>query len=265
MEVIASNGCYTNGGTQNFTTRRLNKSHGVTAVEKSGDRKTGPMSVTHAPQLSCPTDCAFYPDTVDDITGTDRDELAFTIARAEADGIDKLSGKRNLRVHVVGDCQTIESAMIVGAAMVRYENRSDGKRAYTYTHAWRNVPYSAWQGARVIASCETAQDIDMARNELGYPSAEFTYMEHETRKVHVRDGIKVLPCPNQFNKDVTCDKCMACANIEMLKEKNLVIGIAGHGAIKKLRKQLEARQEMVREYAMPDAGYAAPDEYGIEA
>jgi len=40
MEVIASNGCYTNGGTQNFTTRRLNESQGVIAVEKTGDKKT---------------------------------------------------------------------------------------------------------------------------------------------------------------------------------------------------------------------------------
>jgi hypothetical protein len=146
-------------------------------------------------------------------------------------------------VHVVGDCQTIEAASIVGAAMVRYEQRS-GKRAYTYTHAWRDVPYSAWQGARVIASCETTQDINTARDELGYPSAEFTYMEHESRKVFKRDGIKVLPCPNQFNKEVTCDKCMACANIEMLQDKNLVIGIAGHGAVKKLRKQLESIQKV---------------------
>ena len=243
MQVVSSNGCYTNGGTQNFTTRRLNESLGVTVVEKTGDTKTGPMSVTHAPQLSCPTDCTFYPDTIDDISGTDRDVLAITIAQAESDGIDKLSGKSNLRVHVVGDCQTIEAASIVGAAMVRYEQRS-GKRAYTYTHAWRDVPYSAWQGARVIASCETTQDINIARDELGYPSAEFTYMEHESRKVFKRDGIKVLPCPNQFNKEVTCDKCMACANIEMLQDKNLVIGIAGHGAVKKLRKQLESIQKV---------------------
>ena len=243
MQVVSSNGCYTNGGTQNFTTRRLNESLGVTVVEKTGDTKTGPMSVTHAPQLSCPTNCTFYPDTIDDISGTDRDVLAITIAQAESDGIDKLSGKSNLRVHVVGDCQTTEAASIVGAAMVRYEQRS-GKRAYTYTHAWRDVPYSAWQGARVIASCETTQDINIARDELGYPSAEFTYMEHESRKVFVRDGIKVLPCPNQFNKAVTCDKCMACANIEMLQDKNLVIGIAGHGAVKKLRKQLESLQKV---------------------
>jgi len=242
VQVVASNGCYTNIGTQNYTTRRLNESLGVTVVEKTADTKTGPMSVTHAPQLSCPTDCVLYPDTIDDISGTERDVLAITIAQAESDGIDKLSGKSNLRVHVVGDCQTIEAASIVGAAMVRYERRS-GKRAYTYTHAWRNVPYTAWQGARVIASCETTQDIDMARSELGYPSAEFTYMEHESRKVFVRNGIKVLPCPNQFNKAVTCDKCMACANIEMLKDKNLVIGIAGHGAVKKLRKQLELREQ----------------------
>ncbi len=240
MKVISSNGCYTNGGTQNFTTKRLNESHGVTVVEKTGDTKTGAMSVTHAPQLSCPTSCAFYPETLDDILGSERETLAITIAQAESDGIDKLSGKRNLRVHVVGDCQTIESAMIVGSAMVRYEQRS-GKRAYTYTHAWQNVPYSAWQGARVIASCETAKDIDCAIHELGYPSAEFTYMEHESRKVHMRDGVKVLPCPNQFNKAVTCDKCMACANIDMLKDRGMVIGIAGHGAVRKLQESINKK------------------------
>ena len=238
MKVIATNGCYTNNGTQNFTTSRLNRTEAVTVVEKTGDSKTGPMSATHSSQLSCPTSCAFYPETIDDILGTERQELAITLATAEADGIDKLSGKRNLRVHVVGDCQTIESANIVGSAMVRYEKRS-GKRAYTYTHAWKQVPYSAWMGARVIASCETTKDIDIARHELGYPSAEFTYMEHESRKVHMRDGVKVLPCPNQFNKEVTCDKCMACANTEMLQDKNMVIGISGHGAVKKLKKLLE--------------------------
>jgi hypothetical protein len=238
MKVIQGHGCYTNIGNQNFTTRRLNATHGVVVVERSGDSKTGPMSATHAPQLTCPVSCVLYPDTIDDIVGAYRDVLAITIAQAESDGIDSLSGKSNLRVHVVGDCQTPAAASIVGAAMVRYEQRSNNRRAFTYTHAWRDVPYSAWVGARVIASCETAQDIDAARFELGYPSAEFTYMKHESRKVHVRDGVKVLPCPNQFNKAITCNKCMVCSDVDMLQERGMVIGLSAHGATRQVAERL---------------------------
>ena len=239
MKVIYSNGCYTNYGHQNFTTKRLNGLvEQVAVLNKTGDSKLGDMAVSHAPQTSCPTSCPMYPDTIEDILGDERETLAITIATSEAIGIDRLDGKRDLRVHVVGDCQTIDAANIVGSAMVRFEQRT-GKTAFTYTHAWRDVPYSAWKGAKVIASCETTEDIDIAVNELGYPSAEFTYMKHLSRKVHMRDGVKVLPCPNQFNKAVTCDKCMACANIKMLKEKKLVIGLAGHGATRRLNKVLE--------------------------
>ena len=238
MKVIQGHGCYTNIGTQNYTTRRLNATHGVAVVERSGDSKIGPMSATHAPQLTCPVSCAFYPDTIDDVGGSERDALAVAIAQVEADKIDALTALHNLRVHVVGDCQTPAAAGIVGAAMVRYEQRSNNRRAFTYTHAWRTVPYSAWQGARVIASCETAQDIDTARFECGYPSAEFTYMEHESRKVHMRDGVKVLPCPNQFNKAVTCDKCMACADVDMLRKRGFVIGLSAHGATRQVAERL---------------------------
>ena len=52
MKVIATNGCYTNNGTQNFTTSRLNRTEAVTVVEKTGDSKTGPMSATHSSQLA---------------------------------------------------------------------------------------------------------------------------------------------------------------------------------------------------------------------
>ena len=65
MKVIATNGCYTNNGTQNFTTSRLNRTEAVTVVEKTGDSKTGPMSATHSAQLSSPTSCEFYQETID--------------------------------------------------------------------------------------------------------------------------------------------------------------------------------------------------------
>ena len=240
MKVVSGNGCYTNSGNQAHVTRRLNNELIVTAGDKTTAKKLGDMHVTHASQATCPQDCPFYPVIEGDIMGQEREELALILAEVEAEYIDNFSGKRNARIHVVGDCQTIATANVVGSAMVRFEERT-GKTAYTYCHAWRTVPYSAWMGARVLASCETAEDIRIATKVMGYPSAEWTYMEHTSRKVHERDGIKVLPCPNNFNLQVTCDKCMLCANVTMLKEKELVIGLHGHGATRQLKQALERR------------------------
>jgi hypothetical protein len=238
MRIVKSNGCYTNYGHQMIHTNRLNEQMTAIGVEKTQAGKLGNLHVTHASQVTCPQDCPFYGDMHGDIYGAERMRLAETIARVEAKIIDEFSGKLDARIHVVGDCQTIAAANIVGSAMVRFEERT-GKEAYTYCHSWNKVPYSAWMGARVLASCETAEDIRIAKDEMGYPSAEWTYMKHLSRKVHERDGVRVLPCPNNFNPEVTCARCMACANIDMLKDKNLVIGLQGHGAVKQLRQALE--------------------------
>ena len=253
MKVIAGNGCYTNYGNQAHVTRRLNEQVVTTAVDRTTAKKLGDMHVTHAPQQTCPPDCVLYPVTEGDIRGKAREELALTLAEQEASFIDDFSGERPARIHVVGDCQTVRAANTVGGAMVRFEERT-GETAYTYCHAWRNVPYSAWMGARVIASCETAEDIRLATGEMGYPSAEWTYMEHISRKVHEREGIKVLPCPNNFNPQVPCDMCMKCADIELLKEKQWVIGLHGHGAVRQLRESLERRQNEKAEQDEKDSG-----------
>jgi hypothetical protein len=239
MQVKQGNGCYTNVGFQNYTTRRINTNQNVVVVELSLDSKIGKMSATHAPQTTCPPLCPLYPKTINDIHKIERDRLATQLAEEEAYKIDALTASRNCRVHIVGDCQTVDAARIVGGAMARYEKRSpNGKVAYTYTHAWRDVPYSAWQGARVIASCETKLDIYKARSNQGYLGTEYTYMKHLTHKVHIRNGVKVLPCPNQFNKAVTCDKCMVCANVEMLNKHGLTIGLSAHGATRQVERQL---------------------------
>ena len=238
MRVIAGNGCYTNYGHQKFTTDRMNEELTAIGVDKTSASKLGDLHVTHASQVTCPQDCPFYGEIEDDIYGAERMRLALTVAEVEAQIIDDFSADRDARIHVVGDCQTIPAANLVGSAMVRFEERT-GRQAYTYCHSWDKVPYSAWMGARVLASCETAEGIDIAREEMGYPSAEWTYMKHLSRKVHEREGVTVLPCPNDYNPEVTCDKCMLCANVELLKERQYVIGLQGHGALKQLRLALE--------------------------
>ena len=125
------------------------------------------------------------------------------IARLEAAGIDRLPATRDLRVHVVGDCPNKTSAHILGAAMRRYEQRG-GFLAWTYTHAWRTVPYSAWQGARVMASIHSGADVAAALAQ-GYTATAYAVPErHPSRHAYTVDGVTVIPCPAQWSDGVHC-------------------------------------------------------------
>ena len=252
-KVIVNNGCYTNFGMAQHTTNRINgralnateiDESAVTAVIDSQNAKVGVMNATYAPQLTCPTSCPFYPEIFGDVDDIEtRLHIQIQFAEIEAVKIDGLPADRNLRVHVVGDASTSISAGILGAAMVRYEKRSpNGSQAYTYCHSWAEpytVPESAWNGARVLASCESAQQVIKAR-KLGY-ACEWTYKEHLSRKVYERDGINVLPCPNNFNADVTCNDCMKCADLDLLKSREWVIGLETHGAFRKAEASIERK------------------------
>jgi hypothetical protein len=246
-KVLENNGCYTNFGNVQHTTRRLNNhvltvgvdDKAVTVVPNTGDAKLGtprkPMAATYAPQVTCPTSCPLYPKIQDDIDGELRVQVQIDVAVIEAQKIDALDADVHLRVHVVGDASNLEAVRILSDAMNRYEARScNGSLAYTYTHAWDapyNVPESAWQGARVLASCENEDDVERAR-AMGY-AIEWTYPKHKSRKVHQRGAVTVLPCVNNFNKAVTCSACMKCADIDLLKSKNWAIGLSTHGAYRK--------------------------------
>ena len=237
-KVLQNNGCYTNTGNQQFTTNRLNSTDTVTVVKRTGDSKLGEMSVTHSPQTTSPTSCKFYPKLSQDIKGKKRMDNAVRLATIEADKLDELKPDINARIHVVGDCQTPESASIVGSAMVRYGNRSkNGSIAYTYTHSWQTVPIESWQGANVLASCETTAEVEQA-NKLGY-QAELTLVKHQSRKIYKIDGITIFPCVNNWNKQVQCSDCMLCANTKLLKSKKWTIGLAIIGATKIARSRIE--------------------------
>ena len=136
----------------------------VTVVENSDNIKTGRVHATYASQATCPIECSFYKNgcyaeagftgMITNKLNEDEEEDELAIAYMEADGIDKLSGKYKLRVHVVGDCKTNESAQVIGKSMVLFEERTS-KDSWTYTHAWRNVSHESWNDSNVSASCET--------------------------------------------------------------------------------------------------------------
>jgi hypothetical protein len=204
---------------------------GVIAVEKSGNKKIGPSSATYVAQSSCPTTCPLlgagcYAESGRMALHTRRlaessasvDELA----REEADAIDTLSGRLPLRIHVVGDSTTSSAARRVAASVRRYVKRH-GSSAWGYTHAWRDVPASAWRGVSMLASCESRADVDAA-HARGYRAA-IVVDEHRSDKRHDRDGVDVIPCPEQ-TRGARCIDCRLCWD----PPAGAVIAFAAHGA-----------------------------------
>lgn len=70
----------------------------------------------------------------------------------------RIPPKTDLRIHTVGDASTVVGARAVSAAVADWKERG-GRDAYTYTHAWRRVPRSAWGNLSVLASLNPYDDV----------------------------------------------------------------------------------------------------------
>lgn len=210
----------------------------ATAVERSENVKLGNVSATYASQASCPSDCPFlnsgcyaeagYVGIQTRRLNASTVSASIKIAKAEAEAIDKLSGRRPLRLHVVGDARTNTAARILSAAAKRYTARL-GRRVWTYTHAWRRVLRKSWGRISVLASCESIKDAKQAMR-AGYAAA-IVVPKFAKDSAYPADGIKILPCPAQ-TRGVTCDKCQLCMDDSRLRDSKLVIAFEPHGCRK---------------------------------
>lgn len=208
----------------------------VVAMEISRNKKTGPCAATYAPLSSCPKDCPFlekgcyakYGPTgmiTNRISKKQRSKKS--VALEEAEKIRALPGVRPLRLHISGDCATKESAEIVAKAAEEYSSRYD-QPVWTYTHAWKRVPRSAWGSVSVIASCETIEEARHARRR-GYAAA----MVSEITEDEKAEEFVLIPCFNQRNNAIKCDTCRFCFNDEHLRGCGFVVTFSAHGSCKK--------------------------------
>ena len=212
----------------------------VTASSNSKNHKTQGLQITYASQSSCPPDCPIWDDCYAGEHGVGVMPMLsrrlnsslvtdpIEIARREAALIDAMDADRaDCRVHGVGDCATRRAANIIGASMVRFDDRSTtGKRSYTYTHGWPTIPLSSWKGASVIASVHNRQDIAAARKQ-GYRAFAMAHGErHPTHTAYRHPEIKgsalALPCPAQFNL-TNCGTCSICKNPDTLMAGRYVV------------------------------------------
>lgn len=217
----------------------------ATLVIESKNVKVGPASATYASiEGSCPRDCAqrnagcyaqagnvgVHVNRLDRNNKLRKRQDAREVARVEArllrEAIKRGDNKLPLRLHVSGDCRTPEAAKILSRAAAKW-----GNRVWTYTHAWKTVPRSAWGNVSVLASIDRPEDIAKAR-ERGYAPA-IVVSQHISSKAVLMHGVKFIPCPAQTKDDVTCVSCGLCMNADRMHRDGFGISFAAHGVTKK--------------------------------
>lgn len=234
----------------------MNWSYTVKTQEISGNLKVGKVSTTSASQVTCPISCPFYHNGCYSESGRTQfttkivntyaeamgvkergHSLAGYVSKAEAEAILGLSGKRPLRLHVVGDCPTDVSARIVSKASEVYRNRFN-QPVWTYTHAWRDVKRSSWGNVSVLASCETVNDLKLARRKK-YALSMVVAEHPKDGKPYKQDGFFMIPCREQVGKAEDCTKCQLCWKEEILYRTKSVILFEAHSSTRKIKHQLK--------------------------
>jgi hypothetical protein len=198
------------------------------------------VSATYVTQASCPV-CALYQNGCYGENGRvgkigrrlQSTDSPLEIAQEEADCIHNLSGKRPLRVHVLGDCKTDDAALIVSQAMLDHQAKQS-QPAWTYTHSWRDIDRASWHNVYVQASCETAEEVAQA-NARGYATALVVEKFESKRLYTTQSGARVIPCLEQVGLTPDCMSCRLCLgpSIEKRRELGISIGFATHGSQKK--------------------------------
>lgn len=220
--------------------RRTRTPEPVIVQPLSGNAKTGRVTVTYAPQQTCPKDCPLlhcgcYAENgpIGIITrrlASDAGDASLNdIARAEADMIDATPALADMRLHAVGDCSTDAAAKVVSAAAERYEERGArfGVRVWTYTHAWKTVGRESWGGVSVLASCHSVEEAGAAMGR-GYAASVIVAEFPDGARAWHEDGVTLVPCPWQTNR-VTCRECRLCTSDRKLLDARRAIAFKAHG------------------------------------
>lgn len=224
------------------------------AVERSEDRKlslNAGVSATWVTQGSCPSSCPFmgngcYTETGKPNLVRRRLNHAHSIgkyspeklARFEAYAIDKLTGKRPLRLHILGDSRTRKSTRILATAAKKYKSKHN-QPVWTFTHA-HNVPRTDWGIVSVLRSCENLEQVIKAHAD-GFASAMVRNTPHESHKAYdLGNGFKGVPCPQQTGKSESCVTCGLCMNDSKLHQaKRVIVFAPDRGTHKRIANALQ--------------------------
>ena len=173
------------------------------------------------------------------------------IARAASCEISKAADQhwaegRPLRLFESGDARTVAAAKEIASAG-RYWLRRGGVAVWGYTHSWRNVSRSAWQGISMFASVETVRGAHEAIAR-GYTPAMIVD-EFASPRAFDAGGINFIPCPAQTsNGKIPCVRCRLCFDDQARAQTGSAIAFSAHGQrASRLKRRLnvmrDAREE----------------------
>jgi hypothetical protein len=157
----------------------------------------------------------------DDMTALD---LAYEEARLIRRAARRVARGTPLRLHVAGDSATAEAAQIVAVACNDWPGL-----AWSYTHAWREVPRDAWGRVSILASIERHDEAASAINRGYAPALVVTEHPHDGERWQA-GGVTWIPCPSQIDETKTCSNCGLCFNAELLLRRGEGIAFAAHGS-----------------------------------
>jgi hypothetical protein len=210
----------------------------VLAIAASQNAKLGGTAATYAAQVGCGgcplLDHGCYAQTGH--TGRITRRLnaaaaaqgldAVTVAWLEAEAIADLPSRLALRIHVVGDAPTDETALPIAEACLARKGP-----AWGYTHFWRQVDRLSWNGVSMLASCERPADVALA-NARGYTAALIVPIFPSPSRFTLAD-VDIIPCPQQTGRAASCADCRLCWRDDYLREARLAIGFTPHGSVRR--------------------------------
>lgn len=137
------------------------------SVEISDNSKLGKISATMSSQVTCPPTCPFFNNGCYAMVGranlvttrlnNSSEKNMYEVFRIHAEAIRKLSGRRMLRLNVVGDCYVDDGAKILAEAASEHTAKG-GKPVFTYTHG-HETKRESWGEISVLRSCETLAQV----------------------------------------------------------------------------------------------------------
>lgn len=220
--------------------------YSFTAVSQNS--KTGGIAVTSTSSASCPTACPFIKTKIVDavkvtLNGCYADYSYTGIAWRKLDikGLDYkalLSNIRHmdkfakLRINVFGDLPHKDETILVdlfnqlvdvivkrqlNTILYSHHDLSIESNLIAFQSAFK-------KGLHVNASCES---VEQAKTALDNGINAVLVMPLNSPKVQKIDDVKVVQCPNEYNKKIQCINCMLCAKDRT--QNRVIIGFTAHG------------------------------------
>ena len=207
---------------------------------KSANAKTGPIPVSTTSAESCPDTCPFQGSGC----YADAGPLALHWRKVT-------SGERGMqwgefcnlvrtlphgaiwRHNQAGDLPH-NTGIINAAKLATLVDANKGKKGFTYTHhdpvtnadAIRNANR---EGFTVNLSANNLEHADALVRQNIAPVTVVLPADHTAKVTYTPGGIKVVTCPAETSKGITCQRCQLCAD----PARYYVIGFPAHGTSKR--------------------------------